>query len=1123
MKRLIAFMLSVIMLVPCFSFDAFALDYDEDTIETMDYRAFEPRKARSSLSESVQSRSVIGAIGTVVTVFDCIEYLEKTVKTLDAVSSSVAAGESLGEICNTAIDAFIGRSSTIVQGTDHAQKIYKEMAVEITAIHKKISGLGQDLQDINKSISDLANTIIVQNNKVYINEFQKNYVDLSDEMLSEYDQLMGMLDRHGDHIDNVKLSYDDLYIAADRLNDQLFKYMTGNYRDDGKAIQDVMYDYVNASDKLTQTEKNEKCIDFAENLFATYALSQYCLLICRLYQLDYCHYYGLAEYTTQNEAPEALPEFYIASLFQNMSERYEQIVLEIAKYIINKGHYDMEMLYISAKMPDMCILTYNETQHKLYKGDRYYYCASFPEKYKYIFGEENINFVTSDESVALIKTENEIQVLNNGRFELSMTYRGKEVAKYDFIVQDRFMSGGYGTAGAPYLIGTERDFSIALTHNPSAYYKLISNIKINGTYSNFCFPNFSGVFDGNGYAISNLTIVDAGADHLGMFGNLNSAVVKNLTLKNFIVKVNAQNGRYQNIGVLVGRNAGTVYNCVIESSCIQHDSSLTAISAPYQKRIGGIVGYNIGVIENCQSTNFGFYNNIRVFDDFIGKRYLISVGGLVGETCGRLNNNLVVNPYISIGQLNFEDYYVADYPIGNYCNLSCGLIAGNKTPNSSEAMLWKGSLSFSARAVMHTFLNSVSAEMKYFTYFGNRTDNLSPEGLAYYRLRNSTSIDRDVYKNVSIATAPTELKATYGHPWHITGILLRLEYVNGMTALVPITAVQGFNPFQLGDQTVSLTYRCGNGKILSTTVNVNVECAHAWTPERMTVVPKCEMVGEVRKTCTRCGCYETREIKALGHTYGEWIAEVSPTCENEGIVGHYHCSTCEKNFDAEKHELGSIVVSVLEHDMVSHPARAETCTEHGWIAYETCSRCTYTTYTEIPARGHIHESYDYDADFHWSICALCENDYEHASHVYEGNVCVCGSESIKICMDGSIDYSLNQKHLTIKNKEACVVAYKDDDSSTFVCIDAEYITDGYSFKIPESIGAVYIAIKGDYNANGELTMEDVVSLHKAILGKSMWNNTEMYVYDINGDGKITALDLALINATIENKISLWQK
>ena len=42
------------------------------------------------------------------------------------------------------------------------------------------------------------------------------------------------------------------------------------------------------------------------------------------------------------------------------------------------------------------------------------------------------------------------------------------------------------------------------------------------------------------------------------------------------------------------------------------------------------------------------------------------------------------------------------------------------------------------------------------------------------------------------------------------------------------------------------------------------------------------------------------------------------------------------------------------HDLVHHDAKAPTCTEIGWDAYETCQRegCTYTTKVELPALKH---------------------------------------------------------------------------------------------------------------------------------------------------------------------------
>ena len=40
------------------------------------------------------------------------------------------------------------------------------------------------------------------------------------------------------------------------------------------------------------------------------------------------------------------------------------------------------------------------------------------------------------------------------------------------------------------------------------------------------------------------------------------------------------------------------------------------------------------------------------------------------------------------------------------------------------------------------------------------------------------------------------------------------------------------------------------------------------------------------------------------------------------------------------------------HDLTHHEAKEPTCTEVGWNAYDTCSRCNHTTYAEIPSLGH---------------------------------------------------------------------------------------------------------------------------------------------------------------------------
>lgn len=69
-----------------------------------------------------------------------------------------------------------------------------------------------------------------------------------------------------------------------------------------------------------------------------------------------------------------------------------------------------------------------------------------------------------------------------------------------------------------------------------------------------------------------------------------------------------------------------------------------------------------------------------------------------------------------------------------------------------------------------------------------------------------------------------------------------------------------------------------------------------------------------------------------------------------------------------------------KHALVHHEAKAPTCTEKGWEAYDTCSRCTYTTYEEIPAAHTYGETWVKGQDGHWKECEVCRNRSEVKPH-----------------------------------------------------------------------------------------------------------------------------------------------
>lgn len=111
-----------------------------------------------------------------------------------------------------------------------------------------------------------------------------------------------------------------------------------------------------------------------------------------------------------------------------------------------------------------------------------------------------------------------------------------------------------------------------------------------------------------------------------------------------------------------------------------------------------------------------------------------------------------------------------------------------------------------------------------------------------------------------------------------------------------------------------------------------------------------------KAVCVECGG-EYGEKDPNNHDLVQHEAK-APTCTEIGWDAYETCSRCDYTTYAEQ--------PALNHDLVNHDAKAPTCTEKGWNAYETCSRCDHTTYAELPALNH-----DYQAV---TVEPTCETD-----------------------------------------------------------------------------------------------------------------------------------------------------
>ena len=130
----------------------------------------------------------------------------------------------------------------------------------------------------------------------------------------------------------------------------------------------------------------------------------------------------------------------------------------------------------------------------------------------------------------------------------------------------------------------------------------------------------------------------------------------------------------------------------------------------------------------------------------------------------------------------------------------------------------------------------------------------------------------------------------------------------------------------------------------------------AWTPNgNGTHTGSCTRCSEV-KTASCTGGTATCTAKAVcevcGGEYGEKDPDnhalvhpraKAPTCTEIGWDAYDLCVRCGYTTRKE--------LPALNHDLVRHVAQAPTCTQMGW-AYETCSRCDYFATPLLPALKH---------------------------------------------------------------------------------------------------------------------------------------------------------------------------
>jgi sugar lactone lactonase YvrE len=198
------------------------------------------------------------------------------------------------------------------------------------------------------------------------------------------------------------------------------------------------------------------------------------------------------------------------------------------------------------------------------------------------------------------------------------------------IIERYSYGGGSGSPDDPYLISTAEQLNTIglLECDWIVNFRLTADIDMTdlGDVNFNSIDAYHGVFDGNGHTIQNLNLFEN-----GMFGTLySSAVVKNLQLYNAFLDANSASG----VGILAGSNMGYIFACCGDvqvlnggstiGGLVGRNNSYGSIMNCYvgghiqgQGSIGGLVGWNDGLVRNC-------YSAVNIS----GSQYL---GGLIGN------------------------------------------------------------------------------------------------------------------------------------------------------------------------------------------------------------------------------------------------------------------------------------------------------------------------------------------------------------------------------------------------------------------------------------------------------------------------------------------------------------
>ena len=295
---------------------------------------------------------------------------------------------------------------------------------------------------------------------------------------------------------------------------------------------------------------------------------------------------------------------------------------------------------------------------------------------------------------------------------------------------------------------------------------------------------FTGVFEGLGHTISNLTINKPTATDVGLFGYINSVGLETGIVRD-VELLNSSFSGQTNVGSIAGKNNGLVEWVGVENSTV---NGMNAASF-----VGGLVGYNSGsiwtsyfyngsVVASAGGTAVGGLVGLNTNSGVIGETFAqgavtvtggsaMEIGGLVGENVGSISDSYALGALTG----GTDD-------IGGLVGTNTGTVAntyagGTITPDASSTLAYVGALignnlSTATPSVTSSYWLNTGTATPYDGIKG--TDGLpyvdiySDGGTIAQAVTQSTYIGWDFTNSWAIDTSSLPYLRTLGHPQYIS-------------------------------------------------------------------------------------------------------------------------------------------------------------------------------------------------------------------------------------------------------------------------------------------------------------------------------------------------------------------